>query len=151
MNRLPSPILVLFLVGLVRAEEVQESLSSAANAAIARILDRAGDKTMEQIRSEIDKAVDGLDEQTQKSHEEWKKQVEQDERARMQRIREALPKLSPQAQQRLIRIVLVQQNGKFTPKEKQDLLKQISFTLDASIQKELSQNLSETDLFSVLY
>ncbi|CAI2323695.1 unnamed protein product [Caenorhabditis sp. 36 PRJEB53466] len=118
---------------------------------IDKILGSAETKTIAQINKEIDMLVDKLDETTKQEHKAWKLKVEQDERERKLRIFKVLPRLSTRTQQKLIRIVMTQQNQTLSIGEKERILRHISMSMDGTIKTELARFLSDKDLFSLIY
>ncbi|CAE17875.1 DUF148 domain-containing protein [Caenorhabditis elegans] len=118
---------------------------------IDKILGSAETKTIEQINKEIDKLVEKLDEKTKQEHKAWKLRVEKDERERKSRIFKVLPKLSTRTQQKLIRIVMTQQNQTLSVGEKERILRHISTSMDNNTKNELARFLSDKDLFSLIY
>ncbi|CAI5441829.1 unnamed protein product [Caenorhabditis angaria] len=118
---------------------------------IDRILENAETKTISQINEEIDKLVEKLDKNVQKEHREWKMRVEKEERQRKMRIFKALPKLSTKTQQKLIRIVMTQQNTQLTVGEKNRILTHIANSMDENTKRELLRNLNDRDLYSLIF
>ncbi|CAB3403985.1 unnamed protein product [Caenorhabditis bovis] len=118
---------------------------------VEKILENAEVKTIEQINREIDKVVEKLDTKTRKEHKEWKLKVEKEEKQRKMRIFNVLPKLSTKTQQKLIRIVMTQQNQQLTVGEKERILKHIATSMDENVKRELARHLNQKDLFSILY
>lgn len=111
--------------------------------------------------------VENLDENTKQEHKAWKVKVEQEEKERKSRIfvcfwrtagpttlillQKVLPRLSIRTQQKLIRIVLTQQNQTLSIGEKERILRHISSSMDGATKSELARFLSDNDLFSLIY
>uniref|UniRef100_A0A8R1DWW6 Uncharacterized protein n=1 Tax=Caenorhabditis japonica TaxID=281687 RepID=A0A8R1DWW6_CAEJA len=66
-------------------------------------------------------------------------------------IDKVLPKLSTKSQQKLIRIVMTQQNQTLSVGEKERILRHISASMDMTTKSELARWLTDKDLFSLIY
>lgn len=67
------------------------------------------------------------------------------------KFQKVLPKLSTRTQQKLIRIVMTQQNQTLSVGEKERILRHISTSMDNNTKNELARFLSDKDLFSLIY
>ncbi|CAJ0959823.1 unnamed protein product, partial [Mesorhabditis belari] len=138
----------VFFLGWIESRIATEAETKSA---LNKLLEQAGEMSIVEINAEVERIISLLPEGQRREHMEMRKYTFAEERERQIKIRETLPQLSVKAQQRLVRIIMVQEHKQLTQNEKRRRLNYIKQMMNPQIADELAKHFTQQQLYRLAF